>query len=85
MRNLKPLKCDFGGGRFDMRYAKLTLKLKLHLVRVQQPNSFLKLYIKQLKLMSMLLNCTTVMKEHCITNCFQTNHWILKKQPAKQV
>jgi hypothetical protein len=40
MRHLKLLKGVFEGGRFDIGYATLTLKVNLYLVTVQQPNQF---------------------------------------------
>jgi hypothetical protein len=43
---LNLVKCDFGGGRFNMGYANLTFKVILHLVTVQQLNIFLKFYTK---------------------------------------
>jgi hypothetical protein len=76
---LKFLMGGFGDGRFDMGYASLTQKMNLHLVTVQQQHSFLKLCVKRLQMVGTLMNnCTTVMKEHCTTNCFQTNLYILK-------
>jgi hypothetical protein len=74
MRDLMFLMGVFGDGRSDMGYANLTQKVNLHLVTVQQQNSSLKLYIKRLQMVGALMNnCTTVMKQHCTTNCFQTN------------
>jgi hypothetical protein len=42
IRHLNLLKSDFGGRRFNMEYVNLTLKMTLHLMTVQQLNSFLK-------------------------------------------
>jgi hypothetical protein len=71
---LKFLMGGFGDGSFDMGCANLTQKVNLHLVIVQQQNSFLKLCVKRLQMLGTLMNnCTAVMKQHCTTNCFQTN------------
>jgi hypothetical protein len=46
INHLKLLKSNFGGGRFNMRYVNLTLKMTVHLVTVQQLNSSLKFFVK---------------------------------------
>jgi hypothetical protein len=62
---LKFLMDGFGDGRFDTGYANLTQKMDLHLVTVQQQNSFLKLCLKRLQMLGTLMNnCTTVMMCH---------------------
>jgi hypothetical protein len=74
MWHLKFLTGGFDDGRFNMRYTSLMQKVNLHPVTVQQQNCFLKLYVKRLQVVGTLMNsCTTVMKQHCTTNYFQTN------------
>jgi hypothetical protein len=47
---------------------------------------FTETLLKRLQMVGTLMNnCTAVMKQHCTTNCFQTNLKILKKHPAKRV
>jgi hypothetical protein len=58
IRHLKLLKSDFGGGRFNVGYATLMLKMTMHLVTVQQLNSILKFYIKP-PVTQLLKNCPT--------------------------
>jgi hypothetical protein len=53
---IKILMDNFWGGNFNMVYAKLTLKVNLHLVTVQQLNNFLKFYIDWFKMVSTLMN-----------------------------
>jgi hypothetical protein len=40
------LKSGFGDGRFNVGYANLTFEMTVHGVTVQQPNIFLKFYVK---------------------------------------
>jgi hypothetical protein len=58
IRHLKLLKSDFDGGRFNVGYANLMLKMTMHLVTVQQPKSFLKFCVKQ-PVAQLLQNCLT--------------------------
>jgi hypothetical protein len=58
--------------------------VNLHLVTVQQQNSFLKLYEKRLQMLGKLKNnYITLMKQRRTTNCFQANLYILKKALSK--
>jgi hypothetical protein len=54
-----------------VRDAKLTMEMNLQLVSVQQPKSFLKMYINLLRVVSTLMNCKIVMKDYCTKTAFK--------------
>jgi hypothetical protein len=68
---LNLLEGGFKDGRFNIGYVNFTLKVNLQLLKVNSISS--KLYSKQLQMVStLIINCTNVMKEHNMGNCFHT-------------